>query len=141
LDLLYPPRLAPEPALAQEVGGQRPLELAVVDGELRLRELRIDRLDQGGFEREPEERVWAQRHRVGSVPDGRELGATEQLDRNQSTVVLEVQARELGEPRQVRHHQDPLVRQLADEGQDLAVVRIDELDASTSERRMSLAQR
>src|SRR5213075_3014664 len=88
---------------------------------------RVDGRGAGLVQREPGKRVLAERQQIGQLADGREAGAPDQLDGNAALEAAQVQLHELREAGEVRHHQDGLVLELADEGEDLGVLRREEL--------------
>jgi hypothetical protein len=89
---------------------------------------------------EPEEPVRAQRERVRRGTDRREVAAAEQLHRDRAGVRRQVEPDGLREPRQVGHDQQDLVPVAAEEGDDVAVLRVEQLQRPPSERRVALPQ-
>ena len=152
-DLRHFPLATGEPAATLDVSGQHLLEQRAVRGRALHRGGHLDdgRLIRGLarhvgrrlwlLEREPVELVEAQRQKVWQLADGRELGLAEQLARLASLVCGEVQLDVLHAAREVRDDEYGLVLVLPDEGENVRIVRREELDRAAAERLESLAQR
>ena len=153
LDGLDPAGLGPEPPARTEKGWHGLFQ----PGPARLGEDLVPRalhdqhgqhaLGQSGLgrwvrpKREPREVVGAERQEIGKVADRGEVRLPEQLNGNTALVRGKVELDVLGMPGEVRHHQDRLVLEVADEGKDLPVLRIQELERAAAERLVALAQR
>ncbi len=136
--------LAGVPAVASQELGQRPLERrppptlqdrAPVAGDGEDREVapvveHEAAVGALGLEGEPVEPVGPERELVGALLDGGELGGAEQLGGHRAPELMEVEAARGREPREVGHHQHDVVAVAPDEGQHLAVLRVEELDLS-----------
>ena len=136
-------RLAAEPALR----GDRPEEDEPVE------EAQVARLDlraQAGAHRsrligrvlelEPEEAARAEREQVRELADPREAGVPEQLDRHAALEGGEVELDRLRRPGEVVDAEDDVLRERADVGEDLRVLRPEHVDVAEAEDRMLLAQ-
>ena len=99
------------------------------------------RFDRWRLEREPHERMGPQAQEIRHAPDRREVHLAEQLHGSAPLERREVQLAVLGEARQVGHDQEGLVCVATYEGQDVAVVGVQELDRTTTEGPVPLAER
>jgi len=88
---------------------------------------------RGRLEGEPIEGVRAQREEVGCITHGRESGVTEEFHGNCAGNVRKVQLNGLGEAREVRDDENALPFVLADEGENAAVVALNECHAAEAE--------
>jgi hypothetical protein len=85
--------------------------------------------------------VGAERDEVGQVTDGRELLVARQLDGNGAAQGGQIELRALHVPREVEDAQDALLLELTDKGEDLPVLRQEDLERATPEGLVALAQR
>ena len=92
-------------------------------------------------EQEPEEAVCGQREHVGQVAGRRERLAAGQLDRHRAAPRRQVELHRLRLAREIVDAEDALVLMLADIGEDLAVVGIEEGEATAAEDTVLLAHR
>ena len=93
------------------------------------------------LEREPIERVRAEREEIRNVADLRKLGAPKELVWHLPFELREIELHKLHEARQVRDDEDRLVAMLPDEREDARVVRAEKLDRPAAERLVTLAER
>ena len=82
-----------------------------------------------------------EREEIRGVGDRRELDPAERLDRRHPLELGEVEFDRLDEPREVGDDQEPLVLVLAEEDQDLAIPRVEELERPSAEDLVPLAER
>ena len=158
---LEAPRLATEPAPGLQVARQDHLEAAprgpgqqLVPGARHLQLRHVARLpcDRAAqhphrLHREPVEGVRAESKEIGLVADRWKVAPAEHLDRLLPLEGGEVEIRVLHEAGEVGQHQDRLAlvcrsapRVAPDEGQDLAVLGVEELERAATEGRVLLAQ-
>ena len=150
LEALDPSGPAPEPASLPDPGGedrlqprgvgrrQQPGEVGLDREEWQIVEAAgadIGRLVLRGLEHEPHERVGAHRQDIARVADRREFDPAHELDRDVTGELREIELDGLDEPGQVRDDQERLALVAPDQGQDLVVLRVEELEASPAERR------
>ena len=157
LDRLQSPRLTREPAPLPHIAGQDALQAlfgraahqdgvpAVGGFDLRQRECGRGRVAQAerrgsGLEREPEERVRTKGQEVRGFPDHGQLGRAEQLDRDQTLPLRQVEVDRLEKSREVGDAQDLFGLVAPHKRQDLSVLRPQQLQGAPPEGTVALAQ-
>src|SRR5690606_35675059 len=137
------PRLAAEPAPLRHVPLEDPGELLAA---LRSHELEPALLDLEGahgthatlrhprsLEPKPDEAVRRERQAIRMIADRGEPHEPPHLHRDEPLEAREVDLHPLVESREVRHHEHALLLMLAQEGEHLRVLRVEELEGAVPE--------
>jgi len=111
------------------------------DRQVRARRRETRPVRSLGDDGEPIEPIGSKRQVIVTFRYVPELRGSEQLPEDRPAVVVEIERDALGEPGQVRDHEDTLVLVAAQKGEHLGVLRVQELNPAATEHRMTVTKR